>query len=208
MGVRGFEENDRAELRAVFRRAGEGEPATPFGELEELIWLTPYMDGEPESLFVAAMDGKLVGYLTGCLDGSTMPSEEERINRLISEHRLMFRREFLRFVGRSVVDMVRTGRARTASELRDPRWPAHLHIRLVPEARGVGLGTALMTRWLTRLRQAGAPGCHLQVLAENFAAVTFFERMGFEQRGEALATPGLRDQGGQRVHQQTMVWTP
>lgn len=150
------------------------------------------MDGQPESLLVATVDDRLVGYLTGCLDSAAMPSEGERITRLVIEHRLMFRREFVRFSARSMLDMLRAGRGRTASEFKDPRWPAHLHVRLVPEARGLGLGTALMVRWLDMLRDAGSAGCHLQTLLENSAAIAFFERLGFSTHGEALPVPGFR----------------
>jgi GNAT superfamily N-acetyltransferase len=40
-----------------------------------------------------------------------------------------------------------------------PRWPAHLHIDLLPEGRGRGLGRRLMEGWLARLRRVrqGAP---------------------------------------------------
>lgn len=207
-GIRGFDAGDRAELRDVFRRAGAGEPALPFGDHDEEIWLIPYMDGQPESLLVATVDDRLVGYLTGCLDSAAMPSEEQRITRLVIEHRLMFRREFVRFSARSMLDMLRAGRGRTASELKDPRWPAHLHVRLVPEARGLGLGTALTGRWLDTLRDTGSAGCHLQTLLENSAAIAFFERLGFTTHGEALLVPGLRGTRGDRLHQQTMVWSP
>lgn len=207
-GVRPFAEGDRAELREVFRRAGEGAAGLPFGGYEEEVWLDPYIDGEPGSVFLALADGRVVGYLTGCVDSSTMPSEEDRVYRLVARHRLYLRPALLRFTARSLSDMARAGRGRSASAFTDPAWPAHLHVRLVPEARGRGLGSQLVVRWLDRLRELGSPGCHLQVEAENRGAVAFFARHGFTEHGDALPVPGLRGPDGGQLHQQTMVWRP
>jgi GNAT superfamily N-acetyltransferase len=41
------------------------------------------------------------------------------------------------------------------------RFPAHLHLNLLPAARGRGLGLALMRAYLGRLEAAGVPGVQL-----------------------------------------------
>ncbi len=46
---------------------------------EAAVYLDPYMDLEPASLFVAEHDGTLVGYLTGCIDTEAFPSEDTLI---------------------------------------------------------------------------------------------------------------------------------
>jgi ribosomal protein S18 acetylase RimI-like enzyme len=210
--IRPFEERERAELRELFGRAGEGAPtASIWGheESEADVYLTPYMDLEPESLFVAVEDGELVGYLAGCLDTARLPSESDRLNRAITKHRLFLRRKPAAFFARAVLDMAISAvrRAPTAGEFDDPRWPAHLHINVLPRVRGAGVAAALMDRWLKVLRETGSRGCHLQTLVENSRAVRFFARMGFEKYGPTPMVPGLRYQG-RRVHQQTMVWAP
>jgi ribosomal protein S18 acetylase RimI-like enzyme len=207
--VRAFTEADRAGLRELFARVGEGSPS---GELwghpesEAAVYLTPYMDLEPESLFVAEVDGALAGYLTGCVDGARLPSESERMDRAIREHRLVLRPRPAAFFARALADQVGAALLRrpTAGEVTDPRWPAHLHINLAPAARGRGVGAALMELWSARLREAGAPGCHLQTLVENTGAVRFFTRMGFTPHGPTPLVPGIRHRG-RRLHQQTMV---
>jgi ribosomal protein S18 acetylase RimI-like enzyme len=95
----------------------------------------------------------------------------------------------------------------TAADFDDPRWPAHLHINVIPEARRAGVGAALMNRWFDRLKEMGSRGCYLQTLVQNDRAVRFFERMGFEKYGPTPLVPGLRHKG-KPVHQQTMVWSP
>lgn len=209
MHIRTFQERDRPALRKLALRAGQGSPTESLWghpESEAQIYLEPYMDHEPESLFLAESDGVLLGYLTGCVDSDTFPSEDRRIADAIRAHRLILRRQPALFFARSAFDAVRAVVHRTpsAGEIHDPRWPSHLHINVVPEARGTGAADGLMEHWFERLRSAGSPGCYLQTLVENTRAVRFFERMGFTPHGATPPVPGLRYQG-KRVHQQTMV---
>jgi GNAT superfamily N-acetyltransferase len=99
-------------------------------------------------------------------------------------------------------------RKRASGDFIDLRWPAHLHIDLLPAARGTGRGGALMERWLDQLRRAGSPGCHLATLVENTRARAFFSRFGFRNHGDPSPVPGMRGTGGERLHQQIMVWNP
>lgn len=99
-------------------------------------------------------------------------------------------------------------RQRASGEFIDPRWPAHLHIDLLPVARGSGLGAALMERWLDQLKESNSPGCHLLTLLENRRALSFFEKMGFRRHGDRTLVAGMRGKGGERLHQQIMVWNP
>lgn len=212
MEIRTFTETDRAELRELTGRVGEGSPtASLWGheESEAAVYLDPYMDLEPDSLFVAVVDGAMVGYLTGCLDSATLPTESERIEKAIRKYRLIFRPRFAGFVARSMVDMAWAAvrRRPAVGDFTDARWPSHLHINVEPRARGTGAADGLMNRWLDRLRETGSPGCHLQTLCENTRAVRFFERMGFARHGPTPLVPGIRHDG-RRLHQQTMVWTP
>lgn len=209
MHIRTFQERDRPALRKLALRAGQGSPTESLWghpESEARIYLEPYMDHEPDSLFLAESDGELLGYLTGCVDSDTFPSEDRRIADAIRAHRLILHRQPALFFARSAFDAVRAVVRRTpsAGEIHDPRWPSHLHINVVPEARGTGAADGLMECWFERLRSAGSPGCYLQTLVENTRAVRFFQRMGFTPHGATPPVPGLRYQG-KRVHQQTMV---
>lgn len=188
---------DRAELRSLFARVGEGSPALwGHAESEADVYLWPYL--EHGTVLVAVVDGRFVGYLAGA-QGS-FPGEEERMVAAIKKHRLMVRRAPLAFFARAMVDSARR-RQPTAGELTDDRWPAHLHINMVPEARGTGAADELVKEWLSTL---GGTGCYLQTLRENVRAVRFFERMGFTGHGQEPLVPGVRYRGG-RVHQKTMV---
>lgn len=58
-------------------------------------------------------------------------------------------------------------------------YPAHLHIDLLPEAQGQGVGSQLMQTLLQTLRRAGVPGVFLCVGADNARAIAFYEKHGF-----------------------------
>lgn len=207
--VRPYAAEDRAALVALFGAAGAGAPSSQlWGHEASLadVYLTPYLDLEPASVFVALLDGRPAGYLAGCLDETRFPSETDRTRAAVRRHRLYLRSGPVRFFARSSYDalLCAVRREQVAGELRDPRWPAHVHIDLVPAARGTGAGRGLMEAWFARLREEGVPGCYLQTTAENTRAVGFFERMGFVRHGPNPVVPGLR-YDGRRLHQQTMV---
>ncbi|MDQ4214347.1 GNAT family N-acetyltransferase [Microbacterium sp. ASV81] len=59
-------------------------------------------------------------------------------------------------------------------------YPAHLHIDLLPETQGQGLGRRLIDTLLAELGRRGVAGLHLGMNADNAAAGAFYERLGFE----------------------------
>lgn len=61
------------------------------------------------------------------------------------------------------------------------RYPAHLHIDLLPRLQGRGDGRRLLTALLDGLAAAGAPGVHLGVGTANQRAIGFYRRMGFTE---------------------------
>ena len=206
--VRPYTPADRDAVRLVCHRAGYmGEPADWYWRHAESfadVWTGYYTDREPESVFVAVRDGRVVGYLTGCVDSRRAPSPVEALTRTALRYGLFFRPGTAGFLWRGIADTVRQG-GTPSGELDDPRWPSHLHVNLLPEARGTGAGAALMRAWLARLRALGSPGCHLTTLLENVRAVGFFERMGFVRHGASILVPGMRSPAGGRHHLQTMV---
>jgi len=61
------------------------------------------------------------------------------------------------------------------------RYPAHLHIDLLPRIQGRGNGRRLLETVLSALADAGAPGVHLGVGTANQRAIGFYRRLGFDE---------------------------
>ena len=68
----------------------------------------------------------------------------------------------------------------------------NLHIDLLPQAQGRGLGRQLIERFLAALRAGGVPSVHLGVGERNAGAIAFYERLGFHLLG---TDPGWRAYG-------------
>jgi ribosomal protein S18 acetylase RimI-like enzyme len=58
-------------------------------------------------------------------------------------------------------------------------YPSHVHIDLLVEARGQGIGRHLMQTIMEELARLGSPGLHLQVNPKNAAAQAFYRNLGF-----------------------------
>lgn len=59
------------------------------------------------------------------------------------------------------------------------KYPAHLHINLLPPYQRMGLGKKLMAALEEALRQQGCPGVSLCVNSRNHGAMRFYESCGF-----------------------------
>jgi ribosomal protein S18 acetylase RimI-like enzyme len=211
--VRPYRAEDRQMVRDVCYATGYmgDSPQWYWRDVESFadLWSRYYTDREPESVFVAMRpDGAVVGYLLGCAD----TSKANEFNRLVRHHALrrycLVRPGTAGFIWRTVADVLRDnviGRRPVPAPLHDERWPAHLHIDLLPEARAGGVGRRLITVWLDRLRELEAPGCHVETLAENSRAVAFFEATGFVKYGAPVIVPGMRRREGGRMHVQRLV---
>jgi GNAT superfamily N-acetyltransferase len=208
MQIRPYRAEDRARVREIAYATGYmGEsPAWYWRDAESFaeIWTGWYTDHEPESTFVADDGGDVVGYLAGCVDTARAPSPREAVVRQIVRRQLFLRPGTAGFFWRSLLDTLKGGDV-PSGELADPRWPAHLHINLLPAARGKGAGRGLIEAWLARLRGLGSPGCHLGTLAENRNGIAFFRSVGFEPHGPPCLVPGMRLREGGRMHEQVMV---
>lgn len=124
--IRAFFPERRGALRDLFGRVDEGSPtASIFGHAPPAAaaYLDPYLDFAAESLFVAAVDGILVGYPTGCLDSTDFPSESARMDQAIRGHRLIFKAGPAASFARSLPDMAQRA-IRRAPKLRGARRPA------------------------------------------------------------------------------------
>jgi len=58
-------------------------------------------------------------------------------------------------------------------------YPAHLHIDLLPQLQGKGVGKKLMSEFINKLKLKGSTGLHLSVGEKNLKAIKFYKKSGF-----------------------------
>jgi ribosomal protein S18 acetylase RimI-like enzyme len=98
-----------------------------------------------------------------------------------------------------------TGHAKQSLNLEEvvvrTQYPAHLHINLLPEAQGQGLGKKLVAGNVDKLVQRGCKGVHLGTSKDNLESHKFYRKCGFreeEVKGHTLPfTMDLR--GGSQI---------
>jgi GNAT superfamily N-acetyltransferase len=61
------------------------------------------------------------------------------------------------------------------------QYPAHLHIDLLPELQGRGLGRRLIDTLRAALAERGVERVHLGMDAANTGARAFYDRLGFHE---------------------------
>jgi ribosomal protein S18 acetylase RimI-like enzyme len=208
--IRPYHADDRARVRRVcFLTGYMGDPVQwmwPDEESFSDLFTSYWTDGEPESALVAELRGEVAGYLLGCMDSRRVWNPERMMARHLVGRALLFRPATAPVMWRMATDAaLDAARRRLPTPVHDPRWPAHLHIDLLPDCRGRGVGGGLVHRWLDTLRERGVAGCHLQTMAENTSAIAFFESVGFRRVGEPTRAPGFRTPEGGRLHVQLMV---
>ncbi|MCB1484400.1 MAG: GNAT family N-acetyltransferase [Hyphomicrobiaceae bacterium] len=118
-------------------------------------WLGRYLDCDPDLCFVALdRDGRIAGYIVGALDD---PAASGRFSDI--------------WYFANFATLTR-------------RFPAHLHVNLAPVFRNQGVGSALVSRFVSQVSAAGVPGVHV-VTSEGARNIGFYARNGFQQVGQA-----------------------
>lgn len=181
-----YESGDRAAVREICcDTADKGRPVERFFHDRELfadLLTRYYTDYESRSLWVAKANGRVVGYLTGCLD----TARYQRIFRWrilpgvilrALARGILLRRETWRLIQAAVMTWRRGGFRR---KVRMHSYPAHLHINIRTEFRGHHVGQWLIEQFLEQVRARGLRGIHLVTRGDNQTACRFFERMGFQ----------------------------
>lgn len=182
--VRSYRPEDRAAVRKICYDTGlMGDSVAPHFGSPELFadwWMNYYTDCEPESAFVAELDGQVVGYLMGCKDTSVQQEAQGKvimpqIRRKFFTFGYKVDRRFFAFMWRYLRSM---WRHEFVEEPIDD-YPAHLHMNLAEGYRGGGIGSKLLSAYMEYLRENGIKGLHLGTTSHNKLAVPFYKKHGF-----------------------------
>lgn len=156
------------------------------------VWAGPYVVGAPEhARVVTHPDSGVCGYLFGCADTRAFEAWQEAA--WWPQLRAAYPP---RDDDSPEADLVRVIHHRhLAPDDIVAAYPAHLHIDLLPVARGLGLGRVLIDGLLADLRAQDVAGIHLDVAASNANAIAFYEHLGFSRLrpfGDGGLLMGLR----------------
>jgi GNAT superfamily N-acetyltransferase len=150
------------------------------------IYLSPYVQYAPDLVFVVDQNGMPCGYAIAAADTAAFVAwyREHWLPVFLERHR--------------VVDQSASAADRLAQTGRHPenflgpdqdRYPAHMHIDLLPVAQGQGVGRRLMQAMLAELHRRGIPGVQLGVGAGNSRARGFYAHLGFRPLPSAPGNP-------------------
>jgi len=179
-----------AYLTGFFGRSAE--TYFPDERLFRDLWVNPYYQTPHALKYVAARPGEQpLGYILGLTDGRAYPTALVRtlLTRVLPG---LTRGRYARPHG--AAPYLTRFLTRRGPQAPVSRYPAHLHINLLPEARGLGLGAALLDTYLEALRLHGVKGVQLSTTRENAAAIRLYEKSGFRvhaQRELDAWTPWL-----------------
>jgi ribosomal protein S18 acetylase RimI-like enzyme len=164
-----------------------GRDASPLHSDPDLlgdVYVGPYLHVAP-AVAAVAIDGggTILGYVLGTHDtpAFTAACEAAWWPALRARHPLDTGRNHRTAADESLVQTLHQPPVADAELV--AAHPAHLHIDLLPEAQGKGLGRALIDWLLARLADEGAHGVHLGVDPSNLSAIAFYERLGFTRWG-------------------------
>lgn len=177
--VRAAGASDREAVADVSFATGYfGRPAGRFfpdRALFEDLWVRPYFEGSGCCVFVAEVDGEVVGYILGSCDTRAYQRHMVTLSTRLAVRWWKGRYSAL---GKSLRYLLRAARYPGPTAPLE-KYPAHLHINLLAEARGHGLGRALMEAFLACLRAREVPGVQLSTTIENEAALGLYRAFGF-----------------------------
>lgn len=139
-------------------------------------FVAPYVAYSPHTCFVVNKDTIPVGYIVGIedstdffswLDGYWLPILRKRYPKTYNAET-----DLEKFI----IRMIHTNL--TLEEFLI-NYPAQMHIDLLPETQGKGLGKKLMEAFINRLEDLEVPGIHFGVSKVNEKAINFYKKLGF-----------------------------
>ncbi|MBM7503979.1 GNAT family N-acetyltransferase [Agromyces aurantiacus] len=185
--IRPYHAGDRDAIARIclLTAAGGGDATGVYSDdaLMPEVYALPYVDFAPELAFVVDDGGRIGGYVLGVADTAAFidwwtrewaPGFRARHPSPgpPTAHRPAYTEAQL------IVDGGDPARMRIP-EL--DRYPAHLHIDLLPEYQGRGLGRRLIDTLRAALAERGVPAVHLGMDPANTRARAFYERLGFHE---------------------------
>jgi GNAT superfamily N-acetyltransferase len=186
--IRSYNQKDRPSVRAIYSMDEYARPKLSarypgFGRYlaDEMSY---YPDFEPESLFVAEVNGRVAGALLGAVDtGRFQIIYRKRIRSMII-HRLLAGAYGKPGWLPAILRTEWVNRAVKAGFVDRKQYPAHLHIGVLPIYRRQGLGSMLMTAFSDYLHSLSIPGFHLFASSFHPLGIAFYQKLNLTLLGQ------------------------
>lgn len=178
--IRPYHLSDLTALYTICRLTGDsGKDATGLLRDPDLIghfYAAPYGIFEPDICFVVTNKGKPCGYIIGAKDSQQFFEKCERDWFPTLRNRYPLCDESDHSLDARIIRKIHKGH-KVKEELLE--YPAHLHIDLLSETQGQGIGRKIMRVFIDKLKKLNVPAFHLEVGKANSGAIKFYEKLGF-----------------------------
>jgi GNAT superfamily N-acetyltransferase len=180
--LRPYRSSDLGALYDICLRTGDsGADASPLHNEPKLLghfYAAPYGVLEPDNVLVAEDEQGVAGYIVGTFDTKAFEARLER------EWWPALRRHYAGVPEAALTEADRMRVAAIRELSLNPedivaRYPAHIHMNLLPRLRGQRLGTGLLQRWIEQAKDAEVKGIHLGANAKNSGGIAFWTKSGF-----------------------------
>ncbi len=178
--IRPYKKSDLPILYEICLKTGDsGKDATNLYVNPLLLghfYAAPYAVYHPELTFILADNDIHVGYIIGTNDSQAFReiTEKKWFNPLRQKYPLP--KENDNSPDAKIIRLIHKGYI-PKPELFS--YPAHLHIDILPEGQGQGMGRKLIETFCRKLIEMNVPALHLEVGKRNTNAITFYEKVGF-----------------------------
>lgn len=185
--IRPYRPSDREAIAEIclLTAAGGGDATGIYSDdaLMPEVYALPYVDHAPALAFVVDDGGRVGGYVLGVADTAAF------IEWYAREWAPGFRSRHPQ-PGAPTAHHPAYTEAQLIADGSDPErmripeldaYPAHLHIDLLPEYQGRGLGRRLIDALRAALAERGVPAVHLGLDPANTRALAFYRRLGFHE---------------------------
>ncbi len=178
--IRPYHPSDLTSLyRICLSTANSGKDATELYKNPDLVghfYVAPYVLFEPDVCFVITNNKKPCGYIIGTKNSQEFHKRCEESWFPVLKGQFAKPTENDKSLDARIINLIHQGH-----KVKDDvvAYSAHLHIDLLPEAQGQGLGRKAMDVFINRLRELNVEGLHLEVGKKNHNAIEFYKRIGF-----------------------------
>ncbi len=178
--IRPYKPTDLDALYRICLQTGDsGKDATALYNDPKLLghfYAAPYAVLEPELCFVVTCSGKPCGYILGTKDSQDFSKNCEKKWFPELRRQYAFPAEDDSSFDARIIRLIHQGHI-VKNDLLE--YPAHLHIDLLPQTQGQGIGRKLIAVFKDELRAMGVPALHLEVGKTNVGAIKFYKKTGF-----------------------------